>query len=49
MYHEKKCIVFKSCMIFVTLILYWPVPYPTGHNPYGSNEWKTNWNWNWNL
>jgi len=32
--------VFKQCsrMIFVTLFMYWQVPYPTGHNPYGSNE-----------
>jgi hypothetical protein len=22
-----------SCMIFITLFLYWQVPYPTGHNP----------------
>jgi len=41
-----NCIVFISCMIFVTLFLYWQVPYPTGHNPYGSNEHKINWNWN---
>ena len=34
-----------SCMIFVTLFLYWQVPYRTGHNPYGSNECKINWNW----
>jgi len=30
-------------MIFVTLFLYWQVPYPTGHNPKGSNERKINW------
>jgi len=35
-----------SCMIFVTLFLYWQVPYSMGHNPYGSNECKINWmNW----
>ena len=30
-------------MVFVTLFLYWQVPYPTGHNLYGSIERKINW------
>jgi hypothetical protein len=46
MYPEISVLYFKLGMTFVTLTLYWQVPYPTGHNPYGSNECKINWNWN---